>query len=203
MSFLTSKINHTLVPEFYGSLENLVAPDTVKEYDILMIACSDHGSAPDNVSFAPPGRMMILQHLGASIPNRSECRDGLNIAAINQILDEKPISQIIVCGHLNCQVIKTWIGASNDELDYAQFRSRFLSGTLKPVQEAYPEMTGEELVEYSIHEHVLMQLENLASHPNISSRLNLGTLKLHGWVVDDKSARIKSFDPASKSFQLL
>lgn len=204
MPFTKSKLHHQrLNPDYFGSVEDLLNSSAAKEFDTLLFACSDHGTAPDNVSFATPGRMMIVQHLGASIPRVSDCEKGLDRADVLNLLLEKPIDKIIVCGHLGCGVIPTWLKATAEDRDTGKFRERFMQGTLKPVLQAYPGVTGQDLIDCLVHEHVLVQLDNLATHEEIDSRLRSGTLKLHGWVVDDESARISSFEPTNNSFKIL
>ena len=97
MPFTISRIDHRLDPTFFGSVENLLDKSAAKEYDTLMIACSDHGTAPDNVSFAPPGRMMILQHLAASIPSASECKNRLDIKGIIIVSWPTTLSSKLLC----------------------------------------------------------------------------------------------------------
>ena len=115
MAFTKSRIDHHLASSFFGSVDDLLDKSAAIDYDTLMIACSDHGTAPDNVSFARAGRMMILQHLAASVPSAIDCENGLDIEDIFSLLDNNPIRQIIVCGHLGCGVIPTWVRSSEDD----------------------------------------------------------------------------------------
>jgi carbonic anhydrase len=48
------------------------------------------------------------------------------------------------------------------------------------VQEKYPEATLENQVLDAVKENVLVQLENLRTHPCVAAGLATGTLKLHG-----------------------
>ena len=100
MPFTQSTINHPLDSTFFGAVEDLLDESTATEHDTLMIACSDHRTAPDNGSVAPPGRIMILQHLAASIPSAIECDKGLDIEGTTRIMGEKTIRHIIECGTL-------------------------------------------------------------------------------------------------------
>ena len=54
----------------FGTLADWMA--TSSERDTLLVACSDHGTAPDNLSFAGESRLLIVQHLISSIPSLAE-----------------------------------------------------------------------------------------------------------------------------------
>lgn len=45
---------------------------TSAERDTLLVACSDHGTAPDNLLFAGESRLLIVQHLISSIASLAE-----------------------------------------------------------------------------------------------------------------------------------
>lgn len=188
---------HNFDPQHFGRLIDFLSTSDRNERDTLMIACSDHGTAPDNVSFAGPDRFFILQHLAASIPPQDgephDLFDSVRIA-----FRKYDIKQIVVCGHLGCGVIPNWMKDSCVN-DLAGMRSRFLSQTLKTVQETYPNLKGRELIECLICEHALFQLENLQAHPFVQQKLEANEVKLHLWIVNDDTARVLSFDPNSGS----
>lgn len=184
---------------FFGEISELAEGAEADDCDTIMVACSDHGTAPDNVSFAKPGRLFILQRLAASIPGPHECVPGIDIEDICIGLERNSIRHIAVCGHLNCGVIRTWLRERIPSADAANFSGRFHDGTLRPLSEAAPALAGEELERSLIYEHVIIQLCNLAAHEPIRERLIDGTLRLHGWVADEASARIHAFDPMSNA----
>jgi carbonic anhydrase len=50
-------------------------------------------------------------------------------------------------------------------------------------------------------ELVRLALENLLSYPWIASRVNGGTLHLHGWHIDPATGALHILDPASDLFE--
>ena len=72
--------------------------------------------------------------------------------------------------------------------------------TVATVNERYPKVTGEDRVELLIREHVLFQIENLLSDHFVQERIKSGQVKLHGWVVNDSTARIHSYAPKLHDF---
>ena len=53
---------------------------------------------------------------------------------------------------------------------------------------------GEALLEATIDENVLVQLENLQTHPAVAAALAKDDLRLHGWVYDIASGEVFAYD---------
>lgn len=189
---------HRFNPAFFGTLDDFLDARPHGR-DTLMFACCDHGTAPDQVSFASPGRFYVLQNLGASVPSAHDIQ--ANHSACTQLefafCTERNLKHVIVCGHLHCRVISHWLTPRA-----VQLRSQplFQSRSLAAVDAAYPNLTHSQRASVLIHEHVLIQLENLQSHDFIRSRLDAADLHLHGWVVDDASARVQCYNPRLGQF---
>jgi carbonic anhydrase len=144
----------------------------------MMLSCSDHGTAPDNVSFAGPDRFFIIQHLAATIPSVSESNNDTTFADTEFAFELEEPKHVIVCGHLACGVIASWLEAKT--IDTGGFKTRFQRTTQAAVDAAYPNLRAADRLEMMIYEHVLFQLENLQSHELI----RLGT-KSRRAMVDD------------------
>jgi carbonic anhydrase len=50
---------------------------------------------------------------------------------------------------------------------------------------------------------VLVQIENLRTHPAVASALARGGLNLHGWVYKIETGEVFTFDPEESQFVLL
>ena len=96
---------HQFNPDHFGTVYDFVNTADSDQRDTLMIACSDHGTAPDNVSFAGPDRFFILQHLAASIPRPQDHEIDNTFDGILVAFDGYDIRQIVICGHRGCGVI--------------------------------------------------------------------------------------------------
>jgi carbonic anhydrase len=66
--------------------------------------------------------------------------------------------------------------------------------------EKYPERSGEEQMATAVEENVLVQLENLRTHPAVASALACGKLRLHGWVYKFETGEVFSYDTGSGQF---
>jgi len=136
---------HSFDPSTFGTIRDLLDKGQAKPRDALMFACSDQGCAPDNVSFAEPDRFCILQHIGSSIPSTQQCAEieELNVDSITQLFNNFPVRHIVVCGHLDCDVIPNWLNSSAEMPDYGKFRGRFFDQTVQLVDHAYPEISSD------------------------------------------------------------
>ena len=155
---------------------------TSAERDILLFACSDHGTAPDNLSFAGESRLLIVQHLISSIPSLPESTEfKLSLAEKERVIDDFPVRYLIVCGHVGCGIIRRWVteppmpwsGAGGLE---ACFRRK----TLALVNEHYRDVGEAERCRVAVFEHVVIQLENLLTHSAFAERFANGSLRLFG-----------------------
>jgi carbonic anhydrase len=72
--------------------------------------------------------------------------------------------------------------------------------TRRIVKSKYSHLKGEELLDVTIEENVLMQIENLQTHPAVAVSLAEGKLKLHAWVYDIASGEVYAFDSESEQF---
>ena len=51
-----------------------------------------------------------------------------------------------------------------------------------------------------IRENVLVQLQNLLTHPSVASRVARGDLHLYGWIYDIRSGQVDSYDAAEQRY---
>ncbi len=194
MTIELKKSLHNFNPDHFGGLNDFLSTADSNQRDTLMIACADHGSAPDNVSFAGTDRFFILQHIGESVPPPEDRNPDNLFGSIQVGFDKYDLRHAVVCGHLGCGVIPTWL-RDNTGRDTGNLRAHFYAAAVKAVDTTYPELTGEAYVERVICEHAIFQLENLQANPFIREKLDANKLKLHLWIVNDETARVLAFDP--------
>lgn len=194
MTIALEKSLHDFNPDHFGGLNEFLSTSDTVERDTLMIACADHGSAPDNVSFAGTERFFILQHIAECVPPPDGCETNDLFGAIEVGFQNYDLRQVVVCGHLGCGVIPKWLKDSTGR-DTGNLRANFYSAAVRAVDTTYPELTGQSYVERLICEHAIFQLENLQANPFIRKKLDANKLKLHLWIVNDETARVLAFDP--------
>ncbi|QDU73709.1 Carbonic anhydrase 1 [Bremerella volcania] len=193
---------HRFPVKHFGTASDFLLSAESEERDTLMIACADQGGAPDRVSFAKSGRFFVVQHLASSIRPAGDRDENSEISDIEFAFSKYKIKHVIICGHTGCGVIRNWL-LYPDAPDVSGIRARFEQTTLEAVNQAYPEYSAEDRIEALICEHTLFQLEHLCSHAFIRNKLEAGTLQLHAWVVNDNTARVRSYDPARGCFAII
>lgn len=194
---------HKFTATAFGSTTDLMRPIDPRERDTLIVACSEMGTAPDNISFQTPNRCVVLQHLAASMPSRDECEtnDELSIDAVIEQFVKYDFRHVVVCGHTHCGVIRSWLEPAKKPYDdVGSFRARFELGTKRLVDQNYPRRSSEQRFKLMVFEHVLCQIENLLTHPFFATRVNQRELLMHGWVIDDATARVMSYCPKDSAF---
>lgn len=191
---------HECDPAYFGDVTELIRART-NVRDTLFVACSDHWCAPDNTSFAKPGRLYIVQNLATTIPAGTSPESSI-LGSVEFAVRLEQVSHAIVCGHLGCRIVPAWMESGVDKVPGVE-TSDFDRVVRPRVEEAYPDATADQLTRLMIVEHTLFQVENLQSHDFVRERLEDGRLCLHAWIVDDETARVFAFDPTDGQFHRL
>jgi len=72
--------------------------------------------------------------------------------------------------------------------------------TRRIVKENYKDLADEELLNVAIQENVLVQLENLRTHPAVAACLSRGQLNVHGWMYKIDTGEVFSYQPDEAQF---
>lgn len=180
--------------DFFERLSRGQAPET------LFITCSDSRINPNLLTQTEPGELFILRNAGNIVPPYGAGSGG-EAATIEFAVAALGVRQVVVCGHSHCgamagllapetvagmPTLKAWLG-------YAE-------STRRVVLDKYPERTGPAQLTTTVQENVLMQLENLRTHPAVASAVSRDQLKLHGWVYKIETGEVFAYDPADGQF---
>jgi carbonic anhydrase len=68
------------------------------------------------------------------------------------------------------------------------------------MRDNYGHLDGDRLLTAAVEENVLVQLENLRTHPAVGSRLAQGDLHLHGWVYKIETGEVFAYDVGNGQF---
>lgn len=192
------KTPHSFRPEAFGTLHELQSDAQRPGEKILLVACCDHGTAPCHLSIADPRRPNVVQNMAATVPAAGAAVGWTTLASIEYAVAFGNVRHIVVCGHRQCRIIAHWRAArQNGE------RAADLGEELQSIWSALDKVAaglpggGQEAV---VREHTLRQIDNLLSHEFIRQRVEDARVRLHAWVVDEKSAKVKAYDPAAREF---
>ena len=164
----------------------------------LMLTCWELGGAPDKVSNANPGEIMVVQNPGGLISSRDIGNAGMQWGSIIHGLSYSSVRHLIVCGHTDCKTLGLLLGSENQR-PQNPFRN-----LLEPIdaqfQATYNDRPSRDWLDLIVQVAILQQLANLRSHSEVRNRLQNGKLLLHGWIRDDQTSAITAYDPLAGQF---
>lgn len=167
----------------------------------VFVTCSDSRVNPNLITQTDPGDLFVVRNAGNIIP-RHHPNPGGEEATIEFAITELQIRDIIVCGHTRCGAVTGLL--NRDRLGQMPAVRSWLShaeATRRIIREKYGHLSEGALVNAAVQENVLVQLENLRTHPGVSDMLAQGTLKLHGWVYKIETGEVFAFAPKTGQFQ--
>lgn len=192
---------HAFQSTVFGSYQALFQElATGQQPRALFITCSDSRIDPSLITQTEPGELFILRNAGNIVPPYGAANGGEG-ATIEYAVTALGIRNIIVCGHSHCGAMQGLLHL--EKLTNMPAVSNWLShaeATRRIVQEKYQDVQGEDLLLDTIEENVLVQLENLQTHPSVAAGLSTGNLKLHAWVYAFETGKVFAYDPGQKQF---
>jgi carbonic anhydrase len=168
---------------------------------ILFITCSDSRIDPNLITQAQVGELFVVRNAGNIIPPYGAANGGEG-AAMEYALAALGIEQIIVCGHSHCGAMKGLLKLNSlqEKLPLVYDWLKHAEATRRLMLENYSNLEGEELIEMTVAENVLTQLENLQTYPIIRSKLHQGKLALHGWIYRIETGEVLAYDGVLHDF---
>jgi carbonic anhydrase len=111
------------------------------------------------------------------------------------------VPNIIVCGHFGCGAISGLLHP--EHLENMPNVEDWLRRHAEPVREMMSKagrLGGPEELPQAVDANVLVQLENLRTHPSVAAALADKTITLHGWVYDIASGEVRAYQDEWKQF---
>ncbi len=153
----------------------------------LWIGCSDSRVPESIITQCKPGELFVHRNIG----NIVALNDWNLSAVLEYAVKHLKISDIIICGHYGCGAMQ----ALDSELVESYISSWLLNAMTakRRVDEKLKKLKveKEEREKLIVEENVRLQLEHLREHPVVKLALKQQKLRLHGWVYDIHSGRIK------------
>ena len=158
------------------------------------MTCSDSRVSPTLLTQTVPGDLFILRNAGNIIPPYGPIH-GAEAAAIEYAIEALAVKDIIICGHTYCGAMKAVLDpASLDSLPATKGWLTYAEATRRVMATHYKELPKEDQLEVCIEENVLVQIENLRTHPSVLAAMSRGSLRLHAWVYEIESGNVMAFD---------
>jgi carbonic anhydrase len=170
----------------------------------LFITCADSRINPNLLTQTEPGELFILRNAGNMVPPYGAVQGGES-ATVEYALSVLNVQDIIVCGHSHCGAVNALLDPKSvDSLPAVKQWLAHAETTRRIIRENYAELNDrEKLLNVAIQEHVLVQLENLQTHPSVAAKLSRSQLTLHAWVYKFETGDVFAFNPASGRFESL
>ena len=168
---------------------------------ILFITCSDSRVDPNLITQSEVGELFVIRNAGNIIPPMGATNGGEG-AAVEYAIEALGIEQIIVCGHSNCGAMKGLLKMSKleEKMPLVYNWLKQAEATRRLIQDNYGDLEGKELLEFTVKENVLNQLENLLTYPVIRSKIHRNTLTLNGWIYDLETGEVLAYDEKIHDF---
>lgn len=180
--------------ELFERLANVQSPET------LFITCSDSRIDPNLITQTGPGELFILRNVGNLIARYDE-HVGSTAAAIEFAVAVLGVKEIIVCGHSNCGAMKAVLEPESIEgLPAMKAWMAHAAETSRIVRENYSHLEDEARLTATVEENVLVQLENLRTHPSVAAAMEKGALRVHGWVYKIQTGEVFAYDTSQAQF---
>ena len=150
--------------EKYGQLE-----DTFKRLEggqsphTLLITCSDSRIVPSLIGQYGPGEVFVIRNAGNAVPAYNEESGDSVAATIEYAIEVLGIKEVVICGHAKCGAVGATLGGVPESL-------KLITSYLKVLEPLKARCSHSDSEEFSIHENVRMQIENLKAYPFISNK---------------------------------
>ncbi len=183
--------------EFYSQLAAGQSPST------LFIGCSDSRVDPTIITQSNLGDLFVLRNAGNIVPCYGASNGG-EPATIEYAVTALGVKDIVVCGHSGCGAIQAMLHPEKmEKLPLVRDWLNHAEATRRIVQENYSQLKGDELLETAVREHVLVQIENIQTHPSVAVKLQRGDLTLHAWVYQMQTGEILAYSTEDGGFEPL
>jgi carbonic anhydrase len=168
---------------------------------VLFITCSDSRIDPNLLTQTDVGELFVIRNAGNLVPPYGAANGGEG-ASIEYAIHALGIEQIVVCGHSHCGAMKglLQLGSLEEQMPLVYDWLRHTEATRRLVMENYSDYSKEELLEITIAENVLTQIENLKTYPVVHSRLYQGKLQIYGWIYLIETGEVLAYDPETHSY---
>ena len=162
----------------------------------LIITCSDSRIDPNLLTQSQPGEIFVIRNAGNIIPPYGSSRGGEE-AAIEFALDGLGITNIVICGHSHCGAMRALV--HEHDLDHLPSVKSWLGhaeATKRRVAALHTDLDLDRVIE----ENVLVQSDNLRTHPCVSAGMRAGKIHIFGWVYHFETGSTALYDPQMRRF---
>lgn len=168
--------------------------------EALFITCSDSRINPNLITQTEPGELFILRNAGNIVPPYGAVFGG-EAATIEYAIAVLNIHDIVVCGHTHCGAMEGLADpAKVSDAPAVQAWLKHAEATRRIMKDNYADLPHDSFKTVAAQENVLVQIENLQTHPLVHSRLAARKLNLHAWMYVIESGEVLAYDDQQGQF---
>jgi carbonic anhydrase len=168
----------------------------------LFITCADSRIHPNLLTNTEPGDLFLIRNAGNIVPPHGFA--GGEAATIEYSVEVLGIRDIVVCGHSQCGAVAAMLaGDKVAHLPNVRAWCQHAEAARRIVQLKYKDLPPAELAAAAAKENVLVQIDNLSTHPAVAAHLSAGELRIFGWYYDIGQGQVWQYDEASRRFEPL
>ena len=169
----------------------------------FFITCADSRIVPNLITQTGPGELFAERNPGNLVPHHEAFVGGVS-SSIEYAMLALKVPLVIICGHTDCGVMKGLLHPETvKHLPAVRQWMRHAQAARERVMRECADASEDEKLQRLTEYNVLLQIENLKTHPSVRSRLDAGELEIRGWVYDIATGSGWGADATSQQFQRL
>ncbi|MDR2219674.1 MAG: carbonic anhydrase [Methylobacillus sp.] len=173
----------------------------------LVIACCDSRCDPALLTDCDPGDMFVVRNVANLVPPYTQAMSfAATSSAMAFAVRNLEVEHVIVMGHARCGGIRTLMAnhppTCAEEALITQWLDIAEEARLQVLKEM-PDSPGDTQARACEQASVLISLENMLSYPWIRSRVEEGSLALHGWYFDMENGELLQYQAEADCFEVL
>jgi carbonic anhydrase len=153
-----------------------------------------------------PGDLFVIRNAGNLVPTIEAAPGSGEVATIEFAVSALKVKDIIICGHTKCGAMHAVLyQRDTDQLPQLRRWLCHAETTRQIMLTRYEHLNldSEAMWKATVEENVLVQLNNLRSHPAVAAALERGQLKLHAWVYKIETGQVFAYDPEAGQYREL
>lgn len=170
----------------------------------LFITCSDSRMVPDMICQTDPGDLFVIRNAGNLVPPHIPGSVSGEAATIEYAVRGLGVRDIIVCGHTHCGAMHAAMEPERAaDMPRVQQWLANADASREIVSTQYQHLPPDARWKVMAQENVLVQLENLRTHPAVLVGLANGQIRLHAWMYRMESGEVFTYDVESGQYNRL
>jgi carbonic anhydrase len=167
--------------------------------EILVIACSDSRSAPEQIFDAGPGELFVIRNVANLVPPYGpDSHHHGTSAAIEFAVKQLRVRHVVVMGHGRCGGITAWLDRPGNPSDFLAQWISLIDPAAEGLDPALDAKARQKALEFA---SIRQGIESLKTFPVIASLHSIGEVELHGAWFDISTGELYVLDETRQSFE--